>query len=112
MKLTKEETIKTIEICFSNRSCEKCPMGNPDDNCSNIMLKNALFYLKENEPAPSSNDTSSRCNELQINNTMKMKICQAMAKNLIAIQDEKMDELYTTGYLQAMREILMILDTF
>lgn len=77
MKLTKEDTIKAIELCFSRNGCGECPLGCPDEDCSDLLLKNALHYLKENEPAPSANDTSSNNNSLsQLNDTAKLRICQ------------------------------------
>ena len=110
MKLTKEETIKAIEICFSDRGCNECPLHCPDEDCSDLLLKNALHHLKENEPAPSANDTSSKCNELQNNDIMKLKICQAMIKSFFPITSKNNGELYNRGYLQSIKNTLDILD--
>lgn len=87
MKLTKDETIKAIEICFSRKGCNECPLHCPDEDCSDILLKNALQYLKENEPAPSTNNASStNKNILQLNNNTESIICQALKLAKIAAE--------------------------
>ena len=57
MELTREETIKALESCNTDR-CEFCPLNNNPD-CCELIKKSAMRYLKEKEPAPSANDTSS-----------------------------------------------------
>lgn len=114
--MDKEELIKAIETHINdNMDCGGCVLQGEctSGKCIDVLFKNSLQYLKkEKEPAPAGTDTSSKCNELQSNNTMKLKICQEIAKNLITIQDDQMGDIYTSGYVQAMREILMILDRF
>ena len=106
MKLTKDETIKAIEICFSRKGCNECPLHCPDEDCSDILLKNALQYLKENEPAPSANDTSSKENYYQLNDSTKLGICQ---EALVKIGDRivKVDgDPYILGYIHAVLDVL------
>ena len=77
MKLTKDELTKSLEICGKGEGCEGCPMDSPNNACTDILLKNALCYLKENEPAPSGNDTSSNHkNTTTLDDTAKLEICQ------------------------------------
>lgn len=110
--MTKEEIINRLDCCIGRKAdCKNCPM-NGEDLCAEKLYRETIRLLKENEPASAGTDTSSKCNELQSNNTMKLKICQEIAKNLITIQDDQMGDIYTSGYVQAMREILMILDRF
>ena len=105
--MDREELIKAIETHINdNTGCGGCVL---QGECTSGKCIDVLF---KNEPAPAGTDTSSKCNELQPNNTMKLKICQEIAKNLIIIQDDQMGDIYTSGYVQAMREILMILDRF
>ena len=73
MELTKEETIKALESCNTDR-CEFCPLNNNPD-CNELRDKNALHYLKEKEPAPSANDTSSE-DYLQEYNNANSAVCQ------------------------------------
>lgn len=76
MKLAKDELTKILEICGKGEGCEGCPMDSPNNACTDILLKNALCYLKENEPAPAGTDTSSKNNNLQLNDTADLRICQ------------------------------------
>lgn len=107
MKLTKEDTIKAIELCFSRNGCGECPLGCPDEDCSDLLLKNALHYLKENEPAPSANDTSSNHKNITtLDDTAKLEICQ---EALIKIGDRIVEvegDTYILGYVHAVLKIL------
>ena len=107
---SEEEIIEMAKQCASHKTCDNCKFSNFKTDCNTVLAK--YIVEKENEPAPAGTDTSSKCNELQSNNTMKLKICQEIAKNLITIQDDQMGDIYTSGYVQAMRGILMILDRF
>ena len=83
MKLAKDELTKILEICGKGEGCEGCPMDSPNNACTDILLKNALCYLKENEPAPAGTDTSSNNNSLsQLNDTAKLRICQEALKEI------------------------------
>lgn len=77
MDLTREETIKALESCNTDR-CEFCPLNNNPD-CCELVKKSAMRYLKEKEPAPAATGTSSEENNLQGNNTTKNPLCQALA---------------------------------
>lgn len=80
MELTREETIKALEQCDKN-SCDGCPLSGNDDRCFYIVQENALRWLKENEPAPSANDTSSeKENTLHLDDSTSKQICQALDK--------------------------------
>ena len=56
-ELTREETIKAVEACKSE-DCANCLLYEYE-NCVELREINVLHYLKEKEPAPSANGTSS-----------------------------------------------------
>lgn len=79
--ITKEEFEKAIEICTSQTtSCKNCPLNDKPMTCGVYLTE----YIKENEPAPSANGTSS---EVSLGDTKKIlahfddstkeQICQA-----------------------------------
>lgn len=79
--LTREETIKAFECCYMSNSCEGCPFDG-QENCSISepeVNRAVMHYLKENEPALSTNSTSStkKENTFQIDDSIKEQICQA-----------------------------------
>lgn len=77
IQMSREKIITGLDNCVGNGNsyCKNCPFQGIDD-CADILFEKAKELLKENEPAPSANDTSSKCNELQINNTINLAICQ------------------------------------
>ena len=77
VELTREETIKALESCNTDR-CEFCPLNNNPD-CCELVKKSAMRYLKEKEPAPDSTGTSPEVKTLHIDDTTKSAICQAIA---------------------------------
>lgn len=88
IELTREQTIKALECC-ANGSCEGCTLieGGKREvgSCINILLKDALHYLKENEPAPSANDTSSTYSH--DNDNIEILACQVDESVLTRILD-------------------------
>lgn len=96
MELTKEETIKALESCNTDR-CEFCPLNNNPD-CCELVKKSAMRYLKEKEPAPSANDTSSEVKTLHLDDTTLSGICQALEflkdaiNSILSIHDNEMSE--------------------
>lgn len=77
VNLTREETIKALESCNTDR-CEFCPLNNNPD-CCELVKKSAMRYLKEKEPAPSANGTSSQVKCLHVNDITKTVMCQVLA---------------------------------
>ena len=85
MELTKEETIKALESCDTSR-CEFCPLNNNPD-CCELIKKSAMRYLKEKEPAPSANDTSSEVKTLHLDDTTKSVICQVLSSAMSTMME-------------------------
>lgn len=77
--ITKEEFEKAVECCTGfTVSCENCPLSEKDFKCGVYLAE----YLKENEPAPSANSTSSEVvskdtDNIHLDNSTKEQICQA-----------------------------------
>ena len=54
--ITKEEFEKAIEVCTNtDKTCAQCPLSKKIFTCGGYLTR----YIKENEPAPSANGTSS-----------------------------------------------------
>ena len=96
--ITKEEFEKAVKYCteftINCINCKDCPLSKKDLMCGAYFAE----YLKENEPAPSANGTSSEvsddtCSILQFDDSTKEQICQA----------------YDTAY-KACTDILLIYD--
>lgn len=83
IELTREQTIKALECCISD-NCRECPHY-PKCGSSEDLLKLALHYLKENEPAPSANDTSSMYSH--DNDNIEILACQVDESILTRILD-------------------------
>lgn len=80
--ITKEEFEKAVKYCteftINCINCKDCPLSKKDLMCGAYFAE----YLKENEPAPSANGTSSEvsddtCSILQFDDSTKEQICQA-----------------------------------
>lgn len=77
--MTKEEFEKAVEICTSaDRNCGQCPLNKKIYKCGGYFAR----YIKENEPAPSANSTSSEVvskdtDNIHLDNSTKEQICQA-----------------------------------
>ena len=81
--MTKEKIIEMAEECVSHKTCDNCKFGNFSDgetDCNTVLAK--YVAEKENEPAPSANDTSSKNNNLQLNDTANLRICQEQLERL------------------------------
>lgn len=104
--MNKEEIIEMAQTCVS---CDKdCMACNCDDNSICALTFAQYIIDKENEPAPSANDTSSKCNELQLNDNIKSAICQEMIKKFFSLKGRSAS--YKDGYFQAIEDIMDILD--
>ena len=85
MELTKEETIKALESCNTDR-CENCALHGYK-NCGELRNANAIYYLKEKEPAPSANGTSSEVKTLHLDDTTKSVICQVLSSAMSTMME-------------------------
>lgn len=80
--ITKEEFEKVVEVCTDrNMNCTQCPFGKRLYRCGVYFA----LYLKENEPAPSANGTSSEVvskdtNSTHLDDSTKDQICQEAEK--------------------------------
>ncbi|MBO5449774.1 MAG: hypothetical protein J5994_10690 [Ruminococcus sp.] len=88
MNLTREQTIEALEACLDDvegKTCDGCPLKNTF-NCFSILKETYCRYIKENEPAPSANDTSSEAestaNISQSKNNTVLEICQELDKRI------------------------------
>lgn len=88
MNLTREQTIEALEACLDDaeeKTCDGCPLKNTF-NCFSILKETYRRYIKENEPAPSANDTSSEAestaNISQSKNNTVLEICQELDKRI------------------------------
>ena len=88
--MDKEEAVKMAKECISRKVCTNCEFKSLSDDgidCNTILAK--YIIDKENEPAPSANDTSSKSenkNILPINNSTESIICQALKLAKIAAE--------------------------
>lgn len=79
--ITKEEFEKAVKYCteftINCINCKDCPLSKKDLMCGAYFAE----YLKENEPAPSANGTSSEVsddtNSTHLDDSTKEQICQA-----------------------------------
>ena len=78
--MTKEEILKAAEHCTIECSgnCSGCPLSGK--GCISIFTQ--YIINKENEPAPAGTDTSSKNNNLQLNDTANLRICQEQLERL------------------------------
>lgn len=82
MNLTREQTIKALEICLRDdiESCKRCPLDKEDD-CRSILRKAYYEHIEKFEPAPAGTETSPKAentaNKTQVNDTPISEICQA-----------------------------------
>lgn len=84
--MTKEEILKALECHREDDSCTECPLIGRED-CSGTLSAEALILLKENEPAPCDDGTSStNKNILQLNKSTESIICQALKLAKIAAE--------------------------
>ena len=110
--ITKEEFEKAVEYCTSDTTvCTGCPLcASARDHVCGVYLTE---YIKENEPAPSANGTSS---EVSLGDTKKilahlddstlLDICQ---EALLSIGDrvaESNGDSYILGYVHAVIDVL------
>ena len=106
MELTREETIKALESCNTDR-CEFCPLNNNPD-CCELVKKSAMRYLKEKEPAPSGNGTSPNVNPYKMYNTTKINKCQdLLGKSVKLIDTNNMRDIgEALAYIKIVAEML------
>ena len=84
-ELTREETIKAVEACKSE-DCANCLLYEYE-NCVELREINVLHHLKENEPAPSGNGTSSEVKTLHLDDTTKSVICQVLSSAMSTMME-------------------------
>lgn len=95
--MAKEKIIEMAKQCASHKTCDNCKFSNFSDgetDCNTVLAK--YIVDKENEPAPSGNDTSSKNNNLQLNDTAKLEICQEkiadIKEDLLVIYEDMTNE--------------------
>lgn len=100
MNLTREETIRALDVCNDmEEACEHCPLHDVQC-CKDILKRNYSEYIK-NEPAPSANDTSSKENIIQVKDTTAAEICQAPEYETAQEYSNFMLELIKSSFGQA-----------
>lgn len=95
--MTKEEIIEMAKQCASHKTCDNCKFSNFSDgetDCNTVLAK--YIVDKENEPAPAGTDTSSKNNNLQLNDTANLRICQEkiadIKEDLLLIYEDMTNE--------------------
>lgn len=77
--ITKDEFEKAVEYCTSEGFCSNCLLIRKPLRCGIYLAE----YIKENEPAPSANGTSSEVSKdtdnIHLDDSTKEQICQALA---------------------------------
>ena len=92
--MDKETILKAAEHCTIEYSgnCSGCPLSGK--GCISIFTQ--YIINKENEPAPAGTDTSSKNNNLQLNDTAKLQICQEkiadIKEDLLLIYEDMTNE--------------------
>ena len=106
VNLTREETIKALESCNTDR-CEFCPLNNNPD-CCELVKKSAMRYLKEKEPAPAATGTSPNVNPYKMYNTTKINKCQdLLGKSVKLIDTNNMRDIgEALAYIKIVAEML------
>ena len=97
-EFTREQIIEAAKQCLSGKVCRDCPLAHEDgeDVKGEFILS---LTAKENEPAPSDNNTSSKENILYKDDSTALKICQGA---LLKIEKCSSDG-WTRGYCTAVR---------
>lgn len=89
---TREQIIEAAKQCLSGKVCYDCPLAYED--CDDVKSEFILsLTTKENEPAPSANDTSSKDNsiiDILYNTVKKIELCSA--------------DSWSRGYCKGVRE--------
>lgn len=105
MESIKEETIKALERCNTD-TCDNCILCDYE-NCGELRDKNARRFLKEKEPAPSANDTSSEVKTLHLDDSILLDICQeGMLKISDRIAECADGDDYILGYVHAILDVV------
>ena len=91
-EFTREQIIEAAKHCRALKGCTGCPLNN--QSCEEIKNEFILsLTTKENEPAPSTNDTSSKDNsiiDILYNTVKKIELCSA--------------DSWSRGYCKGVRE--------
>ena len=104
--MTKEEFEKVVEICTSaDMNCGQCPLSKKIYRCGGYLAR----YIKENEPAPSANSTSSEVvskdtDNIHLNDSTLLNICQEELEAISEIALNDYPNEYLTGYIVALKK--------
>ena len=107
--ITKEELEKAVKYCteftINCINCKDCPLSKKDLMCGAYFAE----YLKENEPAPSANGTSSEVvskdtDNIHLNDSTLLDICQEELKAITEIALNDYPNEYLTGYIVALKK--------
>lgn len=89
---------KAVDFCCNNKTtCTGCPLNSCEYECGVYLSK----YIKENEPAPAATETSSKENNLHLDDNTYRRIRQAVesadqaVKGILVLYDNmsKMEQL-------------------
>lgn len=105
--ITKEEFEKAVKYCteftINCINCKDCPLSKKDLMCGAYFAE----YLKENEPAPSANGTSSEVSKdtgsiLHLDDSTLLDICQ---EGLCTVAQNRNAD-YQIGYADAVLDVI------
>lgn len=108
--ITKDEFEKAVEYCTSEGFCSNCLLIRKPLRCGIYLAE----YIKENEPAPSANGTSS---EVSLGDTKKilahlddstlLDICQEALRNIAdRVAEVNGGDDYIQGYANAVTDVV------
>lgn len=100
MKLTRKQTIEAAKYCTTISNCAACCMVNEHD-CRAEIIKHALHYLKENEPASAETETSPKETTLHLDDTTLLEICQEAMLKVCDRIIEADGDAYILGYIHS-----------
>lgn len=94
--MNKEEVIEAVKVCILGDDCDNCQLHDKVA-CQQELLGETLKLLKENEPAPSANGTSSNHKNITtLDDTAKLEICQEkiadIKEDLLLIYEDMTNE--------------------
>lgn len=111
MKLTRKQTIEAAKYCTTISNCATCCMFKEHD-CRAEIIKHALHYLEENEPASAGTETSPEVSSNDTNNishlddTTLLEICQEALTKISGNYSSKTGNCdFVRGYAKAICDI-------
>ena len=105
--ITKDEFEKAVEYCTSEGFCSNCLLIRKPLRCGIYLAE----YIKENEPAPSANGTSSEVSKdtdnIHLDDSTLLDICQEALRNIAdRVAEINGGDDYIQGYANAVTDVV------